>query len=229
MLLLDLKACVQSRKLLLQLLSVSRKRRSTIHSIMRVTEESLGTNPFRYPAQTSGVGGWSLQILVHLQVTSSKCSQSGLRIRNPYLCCLLLSSINNRGESRWLKPSVNVLLAWPWTLFVKRTLLGNPVQKQIKAMKGSSGDLELYAGKSLFAEPLKCTRFWSSETSACVGVIQRVSSSVCVIQPHCHGTGLAELNLHGSNLDCYSHPTSITIPLPSKPVMEAPGSSQWWR
>lgn len=46
---------------------------------------------------------------------------------------------------------------------------------------------------------------------------------------HCHGTGLAELNLQSSNLDCCSHPTSITTPLPSKLAREAPGSSQWRR
>ena len=62
------------------------------------------------------------------------------------------------------------------------------------------------------------------QASVRVGIVQ---TSGCFVLSHCHAAGLAELNLKGSNLDCHSHPASITIPHPSKLAREAPGNGGW--
>ena len=97
-------------------------------------------------------------------------------------------------------------------------------RKQIKAMEGSSGDLGLYC-KPLFVDLVKFRGCCSSETGVCP--CGRCSDLWMLVLSHCHAAGLAELNLKGSNLDCHSHPASITIPYPLKLAREAPGNGGW--
>lgn len=138
------------------------------------------------PAQVSSSGHWvgspelaeSVCICKALQ---SRWSQSGPRDQQSALGLLaLFSFINNRGESRWLKAFVHMLLAWPRALFVKRTLLGNPVQKTDKSNERFiRGFRSLLQSKSLFAASLKFVGLWNSETSAPAGIIQTQFCLLC--------------------------------------------------
>lgn len=78
-------------------------------------------------------------------------------------------------------------------------------------MTASSGNLELYGSKSLFVRTSEVPGFWSSAASARVGVIQTQCPLLCASDSLAVTVQLAELNLNSSNLDCYSHPTSISF------------------
>lgn len=114
----------------------------------------------------------------------------GLVFGNPYLLVSLFYLIAEE-----CKAFVHMPLAWPWTLFFKRTLLRNLHIKQIKAMRSSSRNLK----PDCLWQVSHCLQvLWSPSGSAVLKPVlircysDSVCSTVCLILPHYHSVGLAE-------------------------------------
>lgn len=189
-------------------------------------ESHWGQNPFRYPAQASGVGGLSLQSQDAFanpfkQVFSVR--GSWLEIHTCAACSfLLLITEVSAGGSSFRSCATNMTL----NSLVKRALLGNTKQKIDKSNESFiRGFMPVsHCLQNLWSSPV--LERW--DKCPCGRAQFRRSSLFCVLlTASLSWCGVSELNLDNSNLDCYSPSTSITIWLPSKLAREAPDSSRW--